>query len=203
MMAEWKLFTDVLPEPREQLRGRDWMNLAAQPGFAQRSAMVAGLVRMACILLPVASITDLGCGDGALLAQLADLPQAKWGYELGAADVAYGQAQGLDVRQADILTDDLEYGDLLIATEVAEHLENPAGFISALPGHLLILSSPSLETGEWHNSIHAWAWDLDGYRELAERSGWQVAYQTDCDGGSNTFAGVTGRQRFQAILAVR
>jgi len=205
-MAEWKLFNGEPPESAEYLAGRPWMDLAHQPGFAERSAMVVCLIRFIHALHPVKSITDLGCGDGALLRLL---PPAEatgwktWGYDLGPADVAHGQARGQDLRLADITRDDLEYGELVVATEVAEHLENPHKWLASLPRRMLILSSPSAETDVWHNPIHSWAWDMAGYRDLAEGAGWRVAYHTDCDGGENTFNGVRGVQRFQALVAVR
>lgn len=194
---EWKL-----PGEDDISPGRPWMNLEGQPGFAQRASMVAGLVRVAAHLAPSVSVADLGCGDGSLLAMLPPRLDC-WGYELGAGDVAHAQARGLDVRQGDILHDPLKWGDILIASEVLEHLADPVAFLEDLPDRLLIASSPSAETGEWHNRIHSWAWDLDGYRNLLERSGWHMLYQAECDGGTNTFGGITGQQRFQAIVAAR
>lgn len=202
-MAEWKL-ADEPPERREDLIARGWMGLESQPGFAQRAQMVVDVVLHAG---PVKSITDLGCGDGSLLARLAlallpaHIPM--WGYDLGAGDLAHGRVHGLDVRFADILADELEYGELVIASEVVEHLADPEGFLRRLPGRLLIVSSPSTETGDWHNPIHAWAWDLDGYAALVRRAGWTVTWHVECDGGMNGFGGVPGPQRFQAVLAVR
>jgi trans-aconitate methyltransferase len=198
-MAEWKLAGHDRAGP-----GRPWMDLARQPGFTQRAQMVAQLAEIVARGHndPPQTVTDLGCGDGALLGMLPSWLTA-WGYEIGGGDVAHGRARGLDIRQADILTQDLEYGDLLIASEVLEHLPDPGAFLRGLPDRWLIVSSPSRETGNWHNDIHSWAWDMPGYRALAEGAGWRVVHHTDCPGGSNTFAGVTGRQRFQAILARR
>lgn len=200
---EWKLFEGEPPEATESLAGRGWMDLEGQPGFAQRSKMVADLVRFTAALTGSVTVTDLGCGDGSLLAMLPTHLDA-WGYELGGGDVAHARSRGLDVRQADILSDQLEYGRLLSASEVLEHLADPVAFLKSLPRDpLLIASSPSAETGIWHNAIHAWAWDLEGYRDLLERGGYRVLYQTECDGGENEFGGVTGRQRFQAIVGAR
>jgi len=204
-MTEWKLFDQQVPEPAASLPARPWMSLEGQPGFTQRAGLVAGLARWAA---PVRSVTDLGCGDGSLLARLrdvllpADIPM--WGYDLGKADLAYGQQRGLDLRSGDITKPHrLEYGELVIATEVAEHLEDPEDFLRGIQAALLIVSSPSAETGDWHNPIHAWAWDRAGYDELVRRSGWTPVWHAGCDAGLNTFAGVTALQRFQAILAVR
>jgi trans-aconitate methyltransferase len=195
---EWKLegLDDIRPD-------RPWMNLEGQPGFAQRAKLVADLARLVIGVSLVGTVTELGCGDGSLLARLGRPGGSCWGYELGIGDVDHARSRGLDVMQADILTDQLEYGDLIIASEVLEHFADPVSFLKRLPDRLLIASSPSMETGAWHNPIHSWAWDLDGYRELLERSGWRVLYQADCDGGTNTFGGVTGPQRFQALAATR
>jgi hypothetical protein len=202
-MTEWKLFDLEVPEQPEYLAGRSWMQLEGQPGFSQRAQLVAGLVRH---MGPVSSICDLGCGDGAMLSLLGReiSPVPMWGYDLGAEDLAYGQAHGLDLREADITKPaGLEYGELVICTEVVEHLADPYRFLDGIRSRMLVISSPSAETGAWHNPIHAWAWDLRGYANLAYRSGWTVVRQEECDGGVNSFAGVPGPQRFQAIAAVR
>lgn len=204
-MTEWKLFDTEPPESREYLAGRPWMDLESQPGFAQRAEMVVDVV---CHAGPVKSITDLGCGDGSVLARirgaLGSAVPPMWGYDLGAMDLAYGRAQGLDLGEADITQPaDLDYGELAIASEAAEHLADPEGFLRSIGSRLLIVTSPSAETGEWHNPIHAWAWDMPGYADLVRRSGWTVTRHVECDGGENTFGGVTRRQRFQAILAAR
>jgi hypothetical protein len=205
-VAEWRLFDGDPPafcDP-EHLRGQPWMRLEHQPGFKQRADMVAALVRETAATAGAASITDLGCGDGSLLAMLADVDCPKWGYEIGDGDVTAGRLRGLDIRQASILdSGQLEYGELLIASEVLEHLADPEGFLRGLPGGLLVVSSPSMETGDWHNEIHAWAWDFEGYWDLVRRSGWMVSQQVECDGGLNTFGGIAGMQKFQAIVAVR
>jgi hypothetical protein len=198
-MSEWKLSgTDLVTV------NRPWMNLEKQPGFSQRAAMVADLVQLARELRFVQTVTDLGCGDGSLLYRLK-LGENAWGYELGIGDVTYGHSCGLDIRQQDIVNGagDLAYGDIIIVSEVLEHLDDPVAFLRRLPDRLLIASSPSRETGDWHNEIHSWAWDLDGYRDLLDRGGWRVIYQTECDGGPNMLCGVVQRQRFQAVVAVR
>lgn len=195
---------------------RPWMDLKNQPGFAQRAQMIADLVELVLALKtssPVSnslsvtssllSVTDLGCGDGSLL-ELLQLGWRAWGYEIGSGDVEHAQSRGLDVRQRNIITDRLEYGDVIIASEVLEHIAEPVKFLRALPADsTLIISSPSRETGEWHNPIHTWAWDLAGYWELTEKSGWVPVYQTECSGGVNDFGGVQREQFFQAIVAVR
>jgi hypothetical protein len=197
--VEWRLEGLDLIRP-----DREWMDLENQPGFHERSQMIADLVNVVFELRPDAlTLTDIGCGDGALLAKLGLGPRA-WGYELGIGDVMHAKSRGVAVMQKDILHDTLDYGDVLIVSEVLEHLDNPVSFLTRLPSdRILIASSPSRETGNWHNSIHTWAWDLDGYADMVKRGGWRVVFQMDCDGGTNVFNGVFGEQRFQAVVAMQ
>ena len=120
-MTEWRL-----PGGETAAPDRPWMRLERQPGFTQRAALVTGLARLVLHLKPyTATVTDLGCGDGAMLAMLP-LGVRKWGYELGEGDVLQGHRRGLDIRQKNIVTDALEYGDVLIASEVLEHPATPS-----------------------------------------------------------------------------
>jgi hypothetical protein len=203
-MMQWKLFDQQVPEQSAGLAGRGWMDLEHQPGFVQRAQLICDLVALA---EPVISLSDLGCGDGALLARLRGMRKLAgvpmWGYDLGQADLEHGRACGLDLRAADITRGFLDYGELAVASEVAEHLEDPEAFLLRIPSRRIIVSSPSAETGSWHNEIHAWAWDLEGYSALVRRAGWVVTRHVECAGGENTFGGVTGQQRFQAIYAHR
>lgn len=165
--------------------------------------MVANLVRRFVHSHPVASVVDLGCGDGSLLNLLRDLPVAMWGYDAGVENIEQAGWANLDVRRADFHADPVEYGELIVASEVVEHLLDPHKFIAGLPGERLVVSSPSAETDEWHYEHHAWAWDLDGYAQLVRDAGWTVVEQVECSGGVNFHGGVTRPQRFQAISAVR
>lgn len=180
-----------------------WIDPAHQVGHAERTAMVAGLIRQLYSARPFTSISDLGCGDGSLLGALSDIPARKWGYDAGAGNIARAAQSGLDVRAADILRDQIEYGELIVATEVVEHLVDPRGFVANLPGHILVLSSPAAETADWHYEHHAWAWDYAGYEDFVESAGWDVGLHHVCDGGVNTHGGVERQQQFQAITCIR
>lgn len=103
---------------------------------------------------PEAQVLDLGCGNGALAAQLA-----RWGYQLIGIDpsssgieqarallpgVAFHQASA-DPEQLSSL--DLPPCDLVVSTEVVEHIYAPrlwamAAFEALKPGGVLICSTP-------------------------------------------------------------
>lgn len=206
-MTEWRLFpAGTVPDFTTPafFEAHPWIDPIHQRGHAERTAMVADLVRKFVAEHKVTSIVDLGCGDGSLLGQIRDLPMIPmWGYDAGTQNVHRAQVAGLDVRPADLLTSPVEYGDLIVATEVVEHLLDPHHFIASLPGDKLILSSPSAETGDWHYVHHAWAWDMDGYAALAESCGWTIVDHVECDGQDNDHGGVRRPQRFQAMSLVR
>jgi trans-aconitate methyltransferase len=205
---EWKLYDGPPPDWSEPgfFAAHPWVPPARQAGHDQRTRMAAGVIlTVARMSLAPATLSDLGCGDGSLLGLLRDweLPMKTWGYDAGEGNLAVGQAKGLDVRFGDILTDDLDYGHLISCCEVLEHLADPHGFLASLPGTMLVITSPSAETADWHYEHHAWAWDRAGYEALVTGAGWTVVTWTDCDGGENTHGGVTRPQRFQAIFAIR
>lgn len=205
-MSEWRLFEEgTVPffTEHEFFEAHPWIHPNHQMGHAERTAMVADLIRKVVPNYTVTSLVDLGCGDGSLLAQIRDLPIPMWGYDAGVQNREQAHAAGLDVRPADLLTDSLDYADLIVATEVVEHLVDPYGFISALPGTKLILSSPSAEDGEWHYEHHAWAWDMKGYADLATSCGWTVIHHVECDAPDNFHGGVQRPQRFQALFVTR
>lgn len=201
---EWRLYPDSdRPPDWTQPRwfaGSPHVPPEAQRGHSQRIHMVAQLVRDVCQLQAVRTVTDLGCGDGSLLALLAtadlDPPAQCWGYDLSTANLEVARRRGVVARVGNILAPrTLQLGRLLVASEVVEHLADPHGWLAELLEHrrLLVVSSPWDETGEpgRHYDHHAWAWDEPGYRDLVEGAGWRVIDQRACPAG------------FQAIYAVR
>lgn len=205
-MSEWKLFNgDGIPACSTVafFREHPWVPPEAQAGHRERTAMAARLIRSVVTEYAPASISDLGCGDGSLMHMIRDLPVELWGYDAGAQNVAKARAKGLNVTECDFLDGDVTFGELVVCCEVVEHLARPHDFLRELPAKLLVLSSPSAETDEWHYADHTWAWDFEGYAELAGGAGWHVEGHVECDGGVNRHGGVTRRQRFQAMFAVR
>jgi 2-polyprenyl-3-methyl-5-hydroxy-6-metoxy-1,4-benzoquinol methylase len=127
---------------------------------------------------PGMTIVDLGSGDGGLLTLLPDVPgEAKWGYDLQPTNVAHGTTyRGVDVRYGNVLTDDIDWGDIAIATEMIEHLVDPHGFCRLVAEHCryIVASSPWIESHANHYEFHAWAWDVEGYAAMLNANGWRV-----------------------------
>lgn len=222
-MTEWKLFPDnefpVFTQPNF-FEGLAWVDPIHQVGHTERTDMVAAFIfdhyrREMKKNLP--SIIDLGCGDGSLLAKLQskfkyhqDLYLA--GYDICDASLAVAYEKGLRVGKANIL--DLKevmhsLGDYVVLTEVLEHLKDPHGYLTELYKYCpittrLIVSSPSAEDDQWHYEDHAWAWDMDGYRELLDHNGWHVFDQVECAGPEYSYMNdITRNVKFQAAIAVR
>lgn len=205
-MTEWRLFEEgTIPEwtTPEFFQAHPRIAPEHQLGHAERTTMVADLIRSFVPRHQVNSLVDLGCGDGSLLDLIRDLPIPMWGYDAGAENVKHARENDLDVRIADLLTSTLEFADLIVATEVVEHLVDPHGFIRSLPGTKLILSSPSAEDDEWHYEHHSWAWDITGYRDLVTGCGWRVVDHWECDAPDNFHGDVRRPQRFQTIAAIK
>ena len=193
---EWRLSPEGTIPPFTQpsfFAGHPWVDPAGQRGHAARTDMVADLVAEIVRDHGVATVTDLGCGDGALLQKIHRRVQVTaWGYDLGVQNLHVATTlRQVDARRANFLTDSIEYGELIVATEVVEHLVDPRAFVRSLPRRLLVLSSPWDENDRNHYVHHAWAWDEPGYRTMVEDCGWSVKEQRRCSEG------------FQAVLAVR
>jgi trans-aconitate methyltransferase len=193
---EWRLFPeDQVPQYTKQVffAGHPWVDPIGQRGHAARTDMVADLVADLVREHGIKSVSDLGCGDGSLLQKIQRrVPVEAWGYDLGRQNIHVATTlRMVDARSGNFLADDLEYGELIVATEVVEHLRDPRGFIRSLPGRMLVLSSPWDEDDRSHYEHHAWAWDEPGYRQMVEDCGWTVTEQRRCPEG------------FQAVYAVR
>lgn len=157
----------------EYFRHRDHVPHLDNPAHQPRLRRCAQLADWLVTQHDLRSVTDLGCGDGGLLSLLTSNVPA-WGYDVREASIANARP-GCDVRHADILTDTIELGDLVIATELLEHLDNPNALLRRLYAPWLVASSPADETARRHDHTHVWAWDADGYAELVQGAGWTVA----------------------------
>jgi hypothetical protein len=144
------------------------------------------------------SVSDLGCGDGGLLSILQDMPEVSrcWGYDFQPSNAAGWQERGVTASLADAFGKDrdvIQYGRVVVTTEVLEHLADPHGAIEhfAYTSDYLVASSPYDEHADSHDECHAWAWDLEGYRNMVESNGFRVIEHRKLG------------WKFQVLLAVR
>jgi SAM-dependent methyltransferase len=168
-----------------------------QPGHRPRLEVAARLVHMVVAGgTGVASVSDLGCGDGGLLQLLTQqgLTVPAWGYDFAPANLVGAAERGVDVRHADVFNGgfQVELGDVCVLTEVLEHVADPDAVLDWLRHEKIsyvVASSPYTETPGDHSPEHAWAWDQDGYLDLMTRNGRQVV--------EHVLVG-----RYQVVLAV-
>ena len=116
------------------------------------------VVREAIRLMP-ARVLDLGCGDGVVLEHLRRARPGAAATGLDWAGVALRRARqrGLDAVQADATQLPLKPGrfDLVIATEVLEHVADPGAVLCEArrmlrPGGCLLLTVPA---ADWHKAL--------------------------------------------------
>ena len=190
---EWRLFDGMTSEfaTSEWYKQREAAHHLEQPDHKQRLFAAAGFVKEA-ISLGAKTAVDLGCGDGGLLQLLKDSGIKAWGYDLAQSNVDYAvNVRGVDARYTDFNSDDIEYGDVAIMTEVLEHMVDPQQVLRDLPSKYLVASSPYNESDANHYEFHLWAWDKDGYDNLMNLNGYSILNKQYVAGWS------------QVVLAVR
>ena len=175
-MAEWRLFEEgTIPDfcTPEWYAGREAAPHVEQSAHRPRLELAASFIN--AYVDKGATIVDLGAGDGGLFT-LLDPAFKAWGYDIQPASVEAAKARGVDIRFGNVLEDDLEWGDVAVATEMIEHLVDPDGFLQLVAEHCgtMVASSPVEEDDVHHYENHAWAWDLGGYQKLFRRNGWEI-----------------------------
>jgi 2-polyprenyl-3-methyl-5-hydroxy-6-metoxy-1,4-benzoquinol methylase len=112
------------------------------------------IIQAARSIPPHGSILDIGCGNGAILAEIRQLGSS-WrlcGVESSKSAVRLARSQGFDVRLADASTDliplfEQHSFDLVISVEVIEHVYDPRGLLRQAhallrPEGRLVLTTP-------------------------------------------------------------
>jgi hypothetical protein len=124
------------------------------------------------------TVSDLGAGDGGLLSLIRDEPVAAWGYDLIDENIEGAIERMVDVEYGDFVAhpERVFFGELVILTEVLEHLIDPHGVLRNLPEvtRFVVASSPDNETWEHRYVYHCWGWTMEGYRAMFEGAGWTV-----------------------------
>ncbi len=183
-MSEWKLFRG-LGEPEcttaQWYQDRERAPHLEQPGHRDRLLRTEAYVRQVMALHDLGTVSDVGCGDGGLLSRLKDVHA--WGYDLCPANVESAKNE----RQVDATLwdavrypDQVQWGDLTVATEMLEHLADPHAFVREIGrrSRALVASSPAFENAASHYEFHTWAWDMDGYAALIRQGGFEITDHT-------------------------
>jgi hypothetical protein len=185
--VEFKLYGDT-PHFHDAAfyAGREVSDHIHEPGHRPR--LLESLALVDDILtrqdLEMKSLADWGAGNGGLLSEIkkAHPELAAWGYDLSPKAVEYArQVYGVDVQLLDIVNDEPKRGEIVVLTEVLEHLVNPHQMVESLlhdppldECRWVVASSPAFEDFQRHYEYHLWCWTADSYAQMFERAGWIV-----------------------------
>jgi 2-polyprenyl-3-methyl-5-hydroxy-6-metoxy-1,4-benzoquinol methylase len=127
------------------------------------------------------TVSDLCCGDGGLLQHLnpffLENGISAWGYEFQPANVRDAiYKRKVNVAFADVVNDDIQFGELTIMTECLEHFEDPHSMVKRISENskAIVISSPNGETPEAHYELHTWGWSWPAYENLITQFGFNV-----------------------------
>jgi predicted TPR repeat methyltransferase len=130
---------------------------------------------------PDLTICDFGCGNAGLIREIqSKVSNEIWGYDLQPSNVAdaYEKGNKDNVFYKDfVIEDDIRYPDIVICTEVLEHLADPDAFIKRLLNNgvkYILASSPDYETPSYHAPFHLWVFNGDSYKYMFIDAGWDV-----------------------------
>jgi 2-polyprenyl-3-methyl-5-hydroxy-6-metoxy-1,4-benzoquinol methylase len=189
-VSEWKLFEGLVPHvsTAEFHRGRDRAPHLEQEFHQGRLHRAARFVSEAVTDLGGhAGVSDLGCGDGGLLSLVQGLPGVTaWGYDFQPSNREGWEERGVTAHTRNAFGTNrrgIRLGDIVVMTEVLEHLADPHGVLKWVRGKSkrLVCSSPFNENDRVHDECHAWAWDLEGYADLIESAGWTIVRREQVD----------------------
>jgi SAM-dependent methyltransferase len=139
---------------------------------------------------PPPRVLDLGCATGALLEKLRDRGWVCAGVEISPSAEYARHERGLDVRQTSLeetrFSD--ESFDLVLASHLIEHLNDPAAFVREVrrvlaPGGRFLVTTPNIAgfqarlfRGRWRSAIfdHLYLFSIKTLSALLRQSGFAV-----------------------------
>lgn len=191
-MAEYKCFdgdeaqVSTFDFHKDRERAPHLEQLAHRPRLKKAAEFVMEAYRECQKWKHDPGISDLGCGDGGLLSILPDGLHA-WGYDFTPANATGWYERNIEAYSLSFVNPDgrlapeVDLGDIVVMTEVLEHLTYPRRILTDLASGrptYLVASSPWTETDESHDGCHAWAWDLTGYSSMLSDCGWEPIRHT-------------------------
>ena len=177
------------------------LNAKADSSFDQSRQQSYAAIITAAVHAPPACVIDIGCGNGALLAQLREAwPDARAvGIEPAALPRAAAAARGIDVRSG---LDHAPTADLVVSVNVIEHTPDPAGFLASVaralaPGAHCVIIWPAGEppSTELLFNDHLFTLSRQVVADLAAAQGLEVQAELQAPAG---FQGLHLRQRGRA-----
>lgn len=173
-MTAWKLFDgDVAKVSTYEFhKDRERARHLEEPGQRERLQRAADFIRAAATIeRGYTSVSDLGCGDGGLLSLIRSYVNDAWGYDFTPNNAVGWSERDVNAEALDVFGDDadhIRFGIVTAVTEVLEHLTDPAAAVKWIgsKSRFIVASSP-WDEGPWgYDECHAWAWDVQGYRDL-------------------------------------
>ena len=133
------------------------------------------------------TVLDPAGGDGSILAKadlMYDINRIIFG-DISSKNCEYVKQYGWETHCDDVddtLEDHDSSGiDVIVLSEILEHLENPDRTLqlAANAGHKLVASSPCMREGQYDdNPEHLWMFDAEGYQTMLETNGWNIIQDT-------------------------
>ena len=132
--------------------------------------------------LELTTLADWGAGNGGLLSEFGRNPHNMkfWGYDLCPKNVAYGNEHyHVDLKLMNIVEGDPVPADIVVLTELLEHLLSPHDLLDRLlhpepQTRWIVASTPGFEDFQNHYEYHLWAWTGDSFAQMFTRAGWIV-----------------------------
>lgn len=128
--------------------------------------------------LDVKSVTDLSCGDGAIVKGIS-VPGINKTFGDFVAHNGYQYSGPIEnsIKQ-------IELTDLFVLSETIEHVEDPDALLYDIrqKSRSLLLTTPIGESDDG-NPEHYWGWDQDDMHEMLCAAGWRSIVKTSFDPG--------------------
>lgn len=143
---------------------------------AMRTMVTAGMIAT----IAPKTLLDPACGDASILDVAYQLRPFEYAYLHDISQLQIDVIQPTfphHKERRDLVSAIADPGraDMIVLTEILEHLEEPDDVLrlARLRADFLIASSPIGDPEDGRNHEHLWAWDEEGYEEMLRAAGWE------------------------------